>query len=37
MIREMIELEGANPYARKIEFYEDDHVIGYLNYSLIYD
>lgn len=37
MIREIIELESANPYSRKLEFYEDDKVIGYLNYSLIYD
>lgn len=37
MIREIIELESANPYARKLEYYEDNKVIGYLNYSLIYD
>ncbi|MCI6265679.1 MAG: GNAT family N-acetyltransferase [Erysipelotrichaceae bacterium] len=37
MIREIMELESPNPYARKIEFYEADQVIGYLNYSLIYD
>lgn len=37
MIRETIELEGANPYAKRIEYYEEDKVIGYLNYSLIYD
>ena len=37
MIREIIELEGANPYGRRIEFYEGDNVLGYINYSLIYD
>lgn len=37
MIREIIELEGANPYARRIEFYEGNKVLGYANYSLIYD
>ena len=37
MIREIIELESANPYARKLEYYEDNKVIGYLIYSLIYD
>ena len=37
MIREIFELDGANPYARRIEFYEGDKVIGYANYSLIYE
>lgn len=37
MIREIIELEGANPYGRRLEFYEEDKILGYLNYSLIYD
>ena len=37
MIREIEYIEGANPYARSIEFYEDNVVLGYLNYSLIYD
>lgn len=37
MIREIIELESANPYGRKLEFYENEKVLGYLNYSLIYD
>lgn len=37
MIREIIELESANPYARKIEYCENKEVIGYLEYSLIYD
>lgn len=37
MIREIFELEGANPYARRIEYYEGDKVLGYADYSLIYD
>lgn len=37
MIREIIDLENANPYSRRIEFYEEDQVLGYLEYSLIYD
>ncbi len=38
MILEKILLESANPYARKIEFVDDDgHVLGYLDYSFIYD
>lgn len=37
MIREVMELEGANPYGKRLEFYEEDKVIGYLEYSLIYD
>ena len=37
MIREIIELESPNPYARRLEFYEKDKVLGYLNYSFIYD
>lgn len=37
MIREVIDLEAANPYARRIEFYEQEEVIGYLEYSFIYD
>lgn len=37
MIREIIELEGANPYGRRLEFYEEEKILGYLNYSLIYD
>ena len=37
MIREVIELEGANPYARRIEYYENNKVLGFLEYSLIYD
>lgn len=37
MIREIIELESPNPYSRKLEFYEGKTVVGYLNYSLIYN
>lgn len=37
MIREVFELEGANPYARRIEFYDNKEVLGYLEYSHIYD
>ena len=37
MIREIEELEGANPYGRRLEFYEEDQVLVYLNYSVIYD
>ena len=37
MIREIVELESANPYARRIEYYEFDKVLGYAEYSLIYD
>ena len=37
MIREVFELEGANPYARRIEFYDNEEVLGYLEYSHIYD
>lgn len=37
MIKEKILIESANPYARKIEYYEDEELIGYLDYSLKYD
>ena len=37
MIQEKIYLEDANPYARKIEFLDNGEIIGYLDYSLIYD
>ena len=37
MIREVVELESPNPYAKRIEFYQEDIVVGYLDYSLIYD
>ena len=36
-IREIEYIEGPNPYLRSIEYYEGDKVIGFLNYSLIYD
>lgn len=37
MIREVVELESPNPYLKRIEFYQEDNVLGYLEYSLIYD
>ena len=37
MIKEKIYLDSANPYARKIEYYIEEQLIGYLDYSLIYD
>lgn len=37
MIREIEYIEGANPYLKSIEFCDGDKVLGYLNYSLIYD
>lgn len=37
MIRLLEELEGANPYAKRIEYCIEDRVVGYLEYSLIYD
>lgn len=36
MIRE-VDMIHSNPFARKIEYVIDDKVIGYLEYSLIYD
>ena len=36
MIRE-VDTTYSNPFARKIEYVIDDMVIGYLDYSLIYD
>ena len=36
MIRE-VDMTHTNPFARKIEYVVDDAVIGYLDYSLIYD
>ena len=35
MIREVEELESPNPYLKRIELYQDDFVLGYLEYSLI--
>ena len=37
MIREIIVLDSPNPYGRKIEYYEGEDLIGYLDYSFIYD
>ena len=37
MIREVEELESPNPYLKRIEFYQSNTVLGYLEYSLIYD
>ncbi len=37
MIREIDYIEGPNPYAKSIEYHENGKVLGYLNYSLIYD
>ena len=36
MIREIDSIH-SNPFARRIEYVIDDKVIGYLDYSLIYD
>ena len=36
MIRE-VDTIHTNPFARKIEYVLDDKIIGYLDYSLIYD
>ncbi len=37
MIREIENIESANPFQRSIEFYEKNEVLGYLVYSHIYD
>jgi len=37
MIREILELDGANPYGRRLEYYSGNKVLGYADYSLIYD
>ena len=37
MIREIENIESANPFQKSIEFYEDNKVLGYLVYSHIYD
>ena len=37
MIREIEDIDSANPFQKSIEFYQDDKVIGYLIYSHIYD
>lgn len=36
MIRE-VDTKNSNPFARRIEYVLDGEVIGYLEYSLIYD
>lgn len=36
MIRE-VDITHTNPFARKIEYVEDNKSLGYLEYSLIYD
>lgn len=36
MIREC-EMINVNPFARRIEYVLDDEIMGYLEYSLIYD
>ena len=36
MIRE-IDLINNNPFSKRIEYVIDDNVLGYLDYSLIYD
>ena len=37
MIREIENIESANPFQKSIEFYEKNKVLGYLIYSHIYD
>ena len=37
MIKEIICQNIANPYTRRIEFVNEKKVLGYLEYSLIYD
>lgn len=37
MIREIEYMDSPNPYLRSIEYFDGNRVIGYLNYSLIYD
>ena len=36
MIRE-VDMVNNNPFARRIEYVDKDRVMGYLDYSLIYD
>ena len=36
MIRE-VKIDDTNPYRKKIEYYEDEKVMGFLEYSIIYD
>ena len=37
MIREIENIESANPFQKSIEFCQDGKVVGYLVYSHIYD
>lgn len=37
MIKEIIVLDNPNPYARRLNYYQDNEIVGYLDYSLIYD
>ena len=37
MIKEIIELDNPNPYSRRLEYYDEEDLIGYLEYSFIYD
>ena len=37
MIREIEDIESANPFQKSIEFYDGDKVLGFLIYSHIYD
>ncbi len=37
MIREIMDLETVSPYARRLEFVDGEKVVGYLDYSFIYD
>ena len=37
MIKEKIIMDSSNPYARRIEFYKDNQMVGYLDYSFIID
>lgn len=36
MIRE-VKIDDNNPYRKKIEYYEEEEVMGFLEYSIIYD
>ncbi len=36
MIKE-VDIESINPFQRRIEFFEDNKSLGFLEYSLIYD
>ena len=36
MIRE-VDMVNNNPFARRIEYVDKDKIMGYLDYSLIYD